>query len=180
MKNNDKSLQFQVKLPAFRLADSKIEGAFSVWDYSDVIKLLRADNRNDFEIVSIANTDIKGLDWAFHLKDLDDESLASVLEEIDTLRDVDMLAFQAALMHAENLYECLDVANNYTRYMIYNNCYSLEDVVRWQLRYQEDVKEWLLDYIDMPKYIKENIELEESEGTHYQQVEDDIWVCYWN
>lgn len=179
MINNDKSLRFQVKLPAFRLVDIKIEGAFTVWDYSDVLKLLRANNRNDFEIISIANTDIKGLDWEAHLKDLDDESLAFVLEEIDTLQDEDMLVFQAALMQGEKLYKCLDVAN-FTNYKIYNNCCSLEDVVRCQLRYQEDVEEWLLDYIDMPKYIKENIELEESEGTHYQQVEDDIWVCYWN
>lgn len=180
MKNNDKSLQFQVKLPAFRLADSKIEGDFTVWDYSDVIKLLRADNRNDFEIVSIDNTDIKGLDWVAHLKDLDDESLAFVLEELDTLRDEDMLAFQAALMHGETLYDCLDVFSNCAHYTIYEDCYSLEDVVRFQLHYQEDVEEWLLDYIDMPKYIEENIELEESEGTHYQQVEEGIWVCYWN
>lgn len=179
MKNNDKSLQFQVKLPPVSLADSKIENAFTVWDYSDVIELLRAANRKDFEIVSIANTDIKGLDWASHLKDLEDESLAFVLEEIDTLTDEDMLVFQAALMQGEGIYKCLDVSN-FTHYIIYNDCYSLEDVVRCKLRYQEDVEEWLLDYIDMPKYIKEKIELEEMEGTHYQQVEDDTWVCYWN
>lgn len=181
MKNNDKSLQFQV---AAKLVDSKIEGAytyaFTVWDYSDVIDMLRAVNKEDFTIVSIDNTDIKGLDWVAHLKDLDDESLASVLEELDTLRDEDMLAFQAALMHGENLYECLDVFSNWTHYTIYNDCYSLEDVVRFELRYQEDVEEWLLDYIDMPKYIEENIDLQESEGTHYQQVEEGIWVCYWN
>ena len=177
MKNNDKSLQFQVKLPAFRLADSKIEGAFIVWDYSDVIKLLKADNRNDFEIVSIANTDIKGLDWASHLKDLDDESLAFVLEKLDTLQDEDMLAFQAALMRGENLYYCLDVVK-YSCYTIYNDCYSLEDAIKIRLTQEEEsIDLWLFDYLDMSRYIEEVV----KGGTYvYQQVEDDIWVCYWN
>lgn len=177
MKNNDKFLQFQVKLPPVRVAGSEIKDVFAVCDYGVVVDLLRADNRKDFEIVCIDDTDIKGLDWV-DLSYLDDESLAFVLEEIDTLTDEDMLVFQAALMQGEGIYKCLDVSN-FTHYIIYNECYSLEDVVRCKLRYQEDVEEWLLDYIDMPKYIKEEIELEEMEGTHYQQVEDDTWVCYW-
>lgn len=177
MKNNDKSLQFQVKLPAFRLADIKIEGAFIVWDYSDVIKLLKADNRNDFEIVSIANTDIKGLDWAAHLKDLNDESLAFVLDELDTLQDADMLAFQAALMRGENLYYCLDVVND-SCYKIYNDCYSLEDVIKIKLTQEEEAIDlWLFNYLDMSRYIEEVLN---CDACVYQQVEDDIWVCYWD
>lgn len=178
MKNNDKSLQFQVKLPVVRLADSEIikDVVSAVCDCSDVIELLRADNRNNFKIVSIANTDIKGLDWASHLKDLDDESLAFVLEEIDTLQDEDMLVFQAALIQGEKLYRCLDVAN-YTHYTIYNGCYSLEDVIEMKIAQEEDIDSWLIEYLNMPKYIEEVVKYD---GCVYQQVEDDIWVCYWN
>lgn len=176
MKNNDKSLHFQVKLPPVSLADSKIENVFTVCDYSVVIQLLRTANRKDFEIVSIANTDIKGLDWAVDLSHLDDASLTFVLEEIDTLTDEDMLVFQAALMQGEGIYKCLDIAGR-NQYEIYDNCYDFEQVIKTKIAQEEDIDLWLIEYLDMTRYMKDVVQYD---GCVYQQVEDDTWVCYWN